>query len=209
MRPSPKTSIFAPTRCGVEPVRRDDGDERRRLAALERVGDGGEDFLVHLLRLYGAGRAGWAGARSASACTPAYPALPAVTAPMQLADLRSARCRRGTPRVNDARAAGRRRACRCRGRCRRSVMPSGTSNGTLGAAGERALHELRPDRQRRLRAAQADAAGCRRSPTQTTVSSSGVKPTNQASRRSLVVPVLPAASSVKPARARAARRCLR
>ena len=35
-------------------------------------------------------------------------------------------------------------------------------------------------------------------PTQTTVSSSGVKPTNQASRRSLVVPVLPAASSVKP-----------
>ena len=37
------------------------------------------------------------------------------------------------------------------------------------------------------------------SPTQTTVSSSGVKPTNQASRRSLVVPDLPAASSVKPA----------
>ena len=36
-------------------------------------------------------------------------------------------------------------------------------------------------------------------PTQTTVSSSGVKPTNQASRRSLVVPDLPAASSVKPA----------
>ena len=27
--------------------RRDDRDERRRLAALERVGDGGEDFLVH------------------------------------------------------------------------------------------------------------------------------------------------------------------
>src|SRR6185295_7291359 len=36
-------------------------------------------------------------------------------------------------------------------------------------------------------------------PTQTTVNSSGVKPTNHASRRSLVVPVLPAASSVKPA----------
>ena len=36
-------------------------------------------------------------------------------------------------------------------------------------------------------------------PTQTTVSSSGVKPTNHASRRSLVVPVLPAASSVNPA----------
>ena len=36
-------------------------------------------------------------------------------------------------------------------------------------------------------------------PTQTTVSSSGVKPMNHASRRSLVVPVLPAASSVKPA----------
>src|SRR5262245_52113010 len=42
-------------------------------------------------------------------------------------------------------------------------------------------------------------------PTHTTVSSSGVKPTNHASRRSLVVPVLPAASSVKPfARAPAA-----
>ena len=41
-------------------------------------------------------------------------------------------------------------------------------------------------------------------PTQTTVSSSGVKPTNQASRRSLVVPVLPAASCVEPRRARAA-----
>ena len=40
-------------------------------------------------------------------------------------------------------------------------------------------------------------------PTQTTVRSSGVKPTNQASRRSLVVPVLPAASSVKPGAARA------
>ena len=39
-------------------------------------------------------------------------------------------------------------------------------------------------------------------PTQTTVSSSGVKPTNQASRRSLVVPVLPAASSAKPDGAR-------
>jgi hypothetical protein len=37
------------------------------------------------------------------------------------------------------------------------------------------------------------------SPTQTTASSSGVKPTNQASRRSFVVPVLPAASSAKPA----------
>src|SRR5207244_11804136 len=36
-------------------------------------------------------------------------------------------------------------------------------------------------------------------PTQTTVSNSGVKPTNHASRRSLVVPDLPAASSVKSA----------
>ena len=36
------------------------------------------------------------------------------------------------------------------------------------------------------------------SPTQTTVSSSGVKPTNHASRRSLVVPVLPAASRLNP-----------
>ena len=36
-------------------------------------------------------------------------------------------------------------------------------------------------------------------PTHTTVSRSGVNPTNQASRRSLVVPVLPAASRVNPA----------
>ena len=36
-------------------------------------------------------------------------------------------------------------------------------------------------------------------PTQTTVSRSGVKPTNHASRRSLVVPLLPAASNVNPA----------
>ena len=35
-------------------------------------------------------------------------------------------------------------------------------------------------------------------PTQTTVRSSGVKPTNQASRWSLVVPDLPAASSLNP-----------
>ena len=42
-------------------------------------------------------------------------------------------------------------------------------------------------------------------PTQTTVSSSGVKPANHASRRSFVVPVLPAASSTNPfARAAAA-----
>ena len=27
---------------------RHDGDERRRFTALERVGDGGEDFAVHL-----------------------------------------------------------------------------------------------------------------------------------------------------------------
>jgi len=35
-------------------------------------------------------------------------------------------------------------------------------------------------------------------PTHTTVSSSGVKPTNQASRWSLVVPDLPAASNLNP-----------
>ena len=40
-------------------------------------------------------------------------------------------------------------------------------------------------------------------PTQTPATSFGVKPTNQASLKSLVVPVLPAAGSVKPERARA------
>ena len=45
-------------------------------------------------------------------------------------------------------------------------------------------------------------------PTQTAVRSSGVKPMNQASRWSLVVPVLPAASTVNPRRVRR-RRCLR
>src|SRR5262245_48772561 len=29
-----------------------DGDERCRLATIERVGDGGEDLLIHLQRLY-------------------------------------------------------------------------------------------------------------------------------------------------------------
>ena len=47
------------------------------------------------------------------------------------------------------------------------------------------------------------------SPTHTTVTSSGVNPTNHASRRSLVVPVLPAASGVKPAARALTPPCLR
>ena len=47
IRPSAKTSILAPTRWGVEPVRRDNRHERGCFAPLERVGHGGEDFLVH------------------------------------------------------------------------------------------------------------------------------------------------------------------
>ena len=84
------------------------------------------------------------------------------------------------------------------------VMPSGTANGTLA----------RPASALFMNCVQIGSAACAplrptgwlsSKPTQTTVSSSGVKPTNQASRRSLVVPVLPAASSVKPvARALAA-----
>ena len=40
---------------------RDDRDERRRFAAIQRVGDGREYFFVHARRLYGvcSGRAGW------------------------------------------------------------------------------------------------------------------------------------------------------
>ena len=98
---------------------------------------------------------------------------------------------------------GRRRACRCRG----SMSTNDDAVGHL---------ERDARRGRRARAfmncVQIGSAACAplrpsgwlsSKPTQTTVSSSGVKPTNHASRRSLVVPVLPAASSVKPARARA------
>src|SRR5262245_18491477 len=69
--------------------RRNDGDERRGLTALERFGDGGEDLLVHLQRLYGAGggggagragRAGRAGGRVDSPAPPAFPAHPALPA---------------------------------------------------------------------------------------------------------------------------------
>ena len=48
MRPSPKTSILAPTRCGVEPVVETMVTSAAGSPALERLGDGGEDFLVHL-----------------------------------------------------------------------------------------------------------------------------------------------------------------
>ena len=46
MRPSAKTSIFAPARWGVDPLRADHRHERDRFAALERVGRRGQDFLV-------------------------------------------------------------------------------------------------------------------------------------------------------------------
>ena len=48
MRPSAKTSILAPTRCGVDPVVETIVTSAAGFAALERVGDGGEDFLIHL-----------------------------------------------------------------------------------------------------------------------------------------------------------------
>ena len=73
MRPSAKTSIFAPTRCGVEPVVDDDGHQRRRLAALERLGDGREDFLVHCCD-YTSGRCGQVGRRAGLAGPGAEPA---------------------------------------------------------------------------------------------------------------------------------------
>src|ERR1051325_9801654 len=78
------------------------------------------------------------------------------------------------------------------------TMPSGTSKGTLARPGSAAF----------MYWVQIGNAACAperptgwlsSKPTQTTVSSSGVKPTNQASRRSLVVPDLPAASSANPA----------
>jgi hypothetical protein len=55
MRPSPKTSIFAPTRCGVEPVVATIVTSAAGSPALERVGDGGEDLSIHLYGLYGRG----------------------------------------------------------------------------------------------------------------------------------------------------------
>src|SRR5262249_48265523 len=78
-----------------------------------------------------------------------------------------------------------------------NVMPSGTSNGTLA----RPASAVRMNYVQIGSAARAPLSPTGRlssKPTQTTVSSSGVKPANHASRRSLVVPVLPAASSVKP-----------
>ena len=65
----------------------------------------------------------------------------------------------------------------------------------------------RPASARCMKASQIGSAACpplspsawlSSRPTQTTVNSSGVKPTNHASRRSLVVPVLPAASRLNP-----------
>ena len=80
-----------------------------------------------------------------------------------------------------------------------NVMSSGTANGGR-AAGQRALHERRPDRQRRLRAAEAERLVVVEADPHHG-QQSGVKPTNHASRRSLVVPVLPAASSAEARRA--------
>src|SRR6185436_19928536 len=82
------------------------------------------------------------------------------------------------------------------------TTPDGTSNATLGRAASAV----------RMNAVQMGSAACEplrpigwllSKPTQTIVSSSGVNPTNQASRRSLVVPLLPAASSLNEARAEA------
>ena len=67
----------------------------------------------------------------------------------------SARCRSGRPRWwcagRPAAPAG-----RYRGRSPTWVTPGGTGNGTLARPGRGALHEGRPDRQRRLRAAQPE-----------------------------------------------------
>ena len=136
-----------------------------------------------------------------SACYRRLPCRPAYWCSVAAAAVRLGAGEEGF--ADDLRAARAWPACRCRGSMSAKLMPSGTSNGDARAAGERALHELRS------RSAAPPATPLRptgwlsSNPTQTTVSSSGVKPTNQASRRSLVVPVLPAASSVKPARARA------
>ena len=46
VRPSANTSILAPARCGVEPLRAHDGHQRDRLAALERVRRRREDLFV-------------------------------------------------------------------------------------------------------------------------------------------------------------------
>lgn len=70
--------------------------------------------------------------------------------------------------------------------------------GNRGATRRRARHEGRPGGQCRLRPAQTERPVVVAAD-HTTASSAGLKPTNHASRRSLVVPVLPAAGSVKPA----------
>ena len=110
---------------------------------------------------------------------------------------RPARCPADERLGERPRAVRASRACRCRGRFRRSVMPSAPRTASSGGRRAAAF----------MNSVQIGSAACEpvrpigwlsSKPTQTTVSSSGVKPTNQASRRSLVVPLLPAASSVNP-----------
>ena len=59
IRPSANTSILAPTRCGVEPMVETIVTRAAGFAALERVGDGREDFLFISGRLYGVGWRLW------------------------------------------------------------------------------------------------------------------------------------------------------
>ena len=62
----------------------------------------------------------------------------------------------GEERLADHLRAARRGELAGSGSMSTNATPSGASNGTLARAGERAHHELRPDRQRRLRARQPE-----------------------------------------------------
>ena len=48
VRPSANTSIFAPARCGVEPLARTTVTSAAALAARERIGGGGQDLFVQI-----------------------------------------------------------------------------------------------------------------------------------------------------------------
>src|SRR4029079_18125502 len=114
---------------------RDDGDQRRRLPALERVGDGGKDFAVHaMVIIRGAGRAGGAGGlRSQS--VPYLPYLPYLTCVH--------RCRSHTavgsvPDRNASLKVFGHEAVESlpfSGSMSTKLMPSGTSKGRLGGPG--------------------------------------------------------------------------
>src|SRR3954471_704759 len=218
MRPSPNTSILAPTRCGVDPVvatmvTSAAGSPRSSAAATAAKTS---RFMQR--RLYGAaggeegqggqeGEEGQDGQEGQDGLWSRAPSVPLLLPILPVPPIPPVyRCRSqsscgSVPAMNDSEMIFGQFGVASLPVCASmsaKTMPSGTVNGTLARPasavfmkcvqiGSAARAPLRP------------TGWLSSKPTHTTVSSSGVKPANQASRRSLVVPVFPAASSVKPA----------